>query len=73
MSGILKGKGGVNASLMSFGGTGSHKDVVVRLSEISTRGRYQMVFYSGRLWVKNALTSSGIIQYYNVMIAFKLI
>ncbi len=29
----LKGKGGVNASLMSFGGTGSHKYVVVRLIE----------------------------------------
>ncbi len=27
----FKGKGGVNASLMSFGGTGSHKYVVVRL------------------------------------------
>ncbi len=34
----LKGKGGVNASLMSFGGTGSHKYVVVRLIEISTFG-----------------------------------
>ena len=26
---FFKGKGGVNASLMSFGGTGSHKYVVV--------------------------------------------
>ncbi len=32
---IVKGKGGVNASLMSFGGTGSHKYVVVRLIEIT--------------------------------------
>ncbi len=32
---VIKGKGGVNASLMSFGGTGSHKYVVVRLIEIS--------------------------------------
>ncbi len=37
MSLFLKGPGGVNASLMSFGGTGSHKYVVVRLIEISTR------------------------------------
>ncbi len=32
---LLKGKGGVNASLMSFGGTGRHKYVVVRLIEIT--------------------------------------
>ena len=32
----FKGPGGVTASLMSFGGTGTHKYVVVRLIEIST-------------------------------------
>ena len=30
----LKGPGGVNASLMLFGGVGSHKHVLVRLIEI---------------------------------------
>ncbi len=32
---IVKGPGGVNASLTSFGGTGSHKYVMVRLIEIN--------------------------------------
>ena len=38
----VKGPGGVNASIMSFGGTGSHKYVMVRLIEISTRFTHNM-------------------------------
>ena len=45
----LKGPGGMKAAIMPFGGTGSHKYVLVRLIEISTRWRYQMVFYYGIL------------------------
>ncbi len=56
---------------MSFGDTGSHNYVLVRLIEISTRWKYQMVFYSGRLWVKNSKISSGIIQFYYVMICIQ--
>ena len=40
----LKGPGGVNASLMSFGGTGSHKCVVVRLIEIVSGGINLLIF-----------------------------
>ncbi len=44
----LKGPGGVKASIMPFGGTGSPKHVLVRLIE-TTRWRYQMVFCYGIL------------------------
>ncbi len=47
----LRGPDGVKAFIMLFGGTSSPKHVLMRLIEITTRWRYQMVFYSGRLWV----------------------